>query len=147
MIAQNLKTALATTFHLYLKTHKFHWNVMGNDFAQHHKFLGEMWEEIFGSVDRIAEAIRFKGQFAPGSFQEFLELSKLRDQPDELIDPMQIISSLINDHNIMILVLTDAYKVAESEGAYDISNMMAERIEAHNKHLWMLNSFLNRQNT
>lgn len=146
MIAQNLKVVLATTFHLYLKAHKFHWNVIGSDFAQHHEFLGNIWEEVFSAVDPIAEAIRTQGELSPGSFQEFLELSVLEDDGgEELTNGQVMFERLLADNTATISVLMDAYSVAETDMAFDISNMLAERISAHRKHGWMIASFLNRQ--
>jgi starvation-inducible DNA-binding protein len=145
MIAQNLKVVLATTFHLYLKAHKFHWNVIGSDFAQHHEFLGKVWEELFASVDTIAETIRTRGDLAPGSFQEFLELTALEDDVDELTSAQVMFERLLSDNEKALVVLMDAYAAAESEMAFDISDMIAGRIAAHRKHGWMISSFLNKQ--
>lgn len=145
MISENLKTVLATTFVFYLKAHKFHWNVMGNDFAQQHEFLGSLWEETFAAVDPIAEAIRTQGQFAPGSLVEFSELSGIPDSPDDISTGLQMFQILLEDNEELIEILKEAYDVAESERAFDISDMLAERIAAHKKHGWMLNAFLNKQ--
>jgi starvation-inducible DNA-binding protein len=145
MIAQNLKVVLATTFHLYLKAHKFHWNVVGNDFAQQHEFLGNLWEELFSAVDPVAEIIRTRGELAPGSFQEFLELSALEDDVTDVTIGEAMFQSLESDNKIILQVLQDAYQVSESEMSFDISNFIAERITAHRKHGWMLASFLNKQ--
>jgi starvation-inducible DNA-binding protein len=145
MIAQNLKTVLATTFHFYLKAHKFHWNVIGSDFAQQHEFLGDLWEEVFDAVDPIAEMIRTQGEFAPGSFQEYLELSHIADPTEEDSNGQVMFEILSADNEVVIEVLTIAYQVSESEMTFDISDMLAQRIAAHRKHGWMLASFLNRQ--
>ena len=66
-LANNLKSLLAETFSLYLKSHHYHWNVMGPDFAQYHDFLGELYKEVHGAVDMIAESIRVLGELAPGN--------------------------------------------------------------------------------
>ena len=39
MLAELLKTLLASDFSFYLKSHMFHWNIEGRDFYQYHKFL------------------------------------------------------------------------------------------------------------
>ena len=145
MIAQNLKTVLATSFHFYLKAHKFHWNVIGTDFAQQHGFLGDIAGEVYGSVDTTAEIIRTCGELAPGSFQEFLELSQIADPTEDDTNGQVMFEILAADNETVLQILMDAYQVAESEMAFDISNYLAERIAAHKKHAWMLASFLNRQ--
>ena len=145
MIVQNLKIVLATTFHFYLKAHKFHWNVIGSDFAQHHEFLGTLWEETFAAVDPLAEFIRTKGELSPGSFQEFLELSQLDDPTDEDTNAQVMFEVLSRDNDTLLDTLKEAYQSAEEEMDFDISDYLAGRIAAHKKHGWMLASFLNRQ--
>ena len=75
-----LKRILATSFAMYLKSHNFHWNVEGPDFPEYHEFLGNLYEEVYGSVDEIAEKIRMLGAYAPGSFVRYSELSEIDDE-------------------------------------------------------------------
>lgn len=145
MIANNLKVVLATTFTFYLKAHKFHWNVMGPDFSEYHTYLGELWEETFDAIDIIAEAIRTQGEFSPGSYAEFEELSPVQSSEAEVSNPNKMIAELASDNNKLIEVLNEAYKVSEEDGTFDVSDMLAARIGAHRKHGWMLNAFLNKQ--
>ncbi len=145
MIANNIKVVLATTFTFYLKAHKFHWNVMGPSFAEYHTYLGDLWEETFGAVDTIAEVIRTQGEFAPGSYAEFEDLSPVKSSESEVSNPAQMIKELASDNKVLLNVLAEAYRVSEEEGTFDISDMLAARMAAHRKHDWMLNSFLNRQ--
>ena len=145
MIAQNLKTVLATAFHFYLKSHKFHWNVIGTDFAQQHEFLGAIANEVYGSIDTTAEIIRTCGELAPGSFQEYLELSQISDPIEDDTNGQVMFEILASDNETLLQLLAEAYQVAESEMAFDISDFLAGRIAAHKKHAWMLASFLNRQ--
>ena len=59
MLADNLKTLLATEYAFSIKAQLFHWNVEGPDFAQMHEFFGELYEEVYdGSIDKTAEYIR-----------------------------------------------------------------------------------------
>lgn len=141
-IVNSLRPILATTFHLYLKTHKFHWNVMGSDFKQFHDFFGDMYEELFDSIDGIAEAIRTQGELAPGSFQEYMELTLIDDDSlaANVTDPVEMIKDLLEDNSALISALKDAYKVSEEAMTFDISDMLAARIAAHSKHSWMMNA-------
>jgi len=145
MVAQNLKVVLATTFTFYLKAHKFHWNVMGSDFAQQHEFLGDLWEETFAAIDPIAEAIRTLGEFAPGSLSEFMELSYVEDSVEDVSNGQVMFSTLITDNELVIQSLNEAYEVSELDKTFDVSDLLAQRISAHKKHGWMLNSFLSKQ--
>ena len=62
MLADALKTLLATEYAFSIKAQLFHWNVEGPDFAQLHEFFGNLYEEVYnGSIDRTAEYIRALG--------------------------------------------------------------------------------------
>ena len=140
-----MKVVLATTYAFQLKAHKFHWNVMGPNFGQYHDFLGELYGEVFGSVDMLAEIIRTTGELSPGSFVEFAELSMIDSDESEITEPLQMLNELIEDNKVLLEVLNDAYDVSEEEETFDISDALAGRIAAHRKHGWMMHSFLNRQ--
>ena len=59
------RTALADTFFMYQKAHSYHWNVEGNLFPMLHEFFGNLYEEIYGAVDPMAEQIRSLNEYAP----------------------------------------------------------------------------------
>jgi starvation-inducible DNA-binding protein len=139
-LVEALKKAQATTFSLYLKAHNFHWNVEGPDFAQYHDFLGDFYAEVFGAVDTIAELIRTLQAYAPGSLTRFKELSTIED---ELSVPKGLVmmARLNGDNQRLLVVLNEAYRIAESQSKFGISNAIQDRITAHEKHGWMLRSF------
>ena len=61
------KKVLADTFVMYMKAHSYHWNVIGPDFPQLHDFFGNLYEELHGAIDPLAEHIRALDAFAPGT--------------------------------------------------------------------------------
>lgn len=140
-LVEALKVALADTFAFYLKAHNFHWNVTGPNFAQYHEFLGNLWEEVFSGVDLIAEGIRTIDAFAPGSFSRFKELSTIEDEL-KIPSALDMIRKLSDDNDKVLITLNKAYEAAESAKKYGISNFLQDRITAHEKHGWMLRSFI-----
>jgi starvation-inducible DNA-binding protein len=80
MLADNLKTLLATNFAYYLKAHQFHWNVEGADFGQLHKFFQKIYEDAYSALDPTAEYIRYLGEYAPGSLERYSELTEIAGQ-------------------------------------------------------------------
>lgn len=145
LLLANMKKVLATSFTLSLKTQQFHWNVMGPDFPQYHTLFGNIYEEIYGSIDQAAEIIRTLGAFPPASLQEFLKEALITDEESAAIGPLVMVQLLVDDNEIMIHVLKTAYESAELEQEYDVSNFLAERLAAHKKHAWMLHSILGQQ--
>lgn len=141
--ADLLKVALADTFALYLKAHYFHWNVTGADFHEYHEFLGNFYEEVYGAVDPIAELIRTTGEYSPGSFSRFAELTTLQEQPS-IPTAESMIAELLSDNYKVIASLTAAYNTAEEERRFGVSNFLQDRLTAHDKHKWMLTAFSKR---
>jgi starvation-inducible DNA-binding protein len=140
-LVQALKRVLANEYAFSLKAQNFHWNVEGPDFPQYHEFLGNLYEEVYGSVDIIAERIRTLGAYAPGSFSRFNQLSDIEDQI-EMPTARSMIEKLLMDNAVVLSSIVDCYKLAEAAGNYGLSNLMAERQDAHAKHSWMLTSIL-----
>lgn len=136
-----MKKTLADTFAMYLKAHNYHWNVEGPNFPQYHGFLGDLYEELHGAVDPIAEHIRALNAYAPGSFARFKELT---DIEDELSIPMasQMMGNLYRDNQTVLDTLNMTFKIATQAGKDGVADFIASRIDVHEKHGWMLRSII-----
>jgi starvation-inducible DNA-binding protein len=142
MLADSLKILLATEYAFSLKAQLFHWNVEGPDFAQLHEFFGNLYEEVYNnSIDRTAEYIRALGDYAPGSYERFGELSTIKGQT-KIPRARLMIEELLANNSQMLDLLNETFATAEQENQQGIVNFIAERIDAHQKHGWMLRSFL-----
>ena len=136
-----LKRAFANTHAMYVKSHGFHWNVVGPDFPQYHEFFGTIYGEVYGAIDSFAEHIRACGAYAPASYTE---LSNLAEIQDELGVPtmMDMIQILYTDNQTVLNSLRTAYQEAEAAGEIGLSNYLQDRYDAHTKHAWQLRSTL-----
>src|SRR6201988_1864044 len=76
-IAGGLSRVLADTYSLYLKTHNFHWNVEGPMFNTLHLMFMDQYTELWNALDLVAERIRALGNYAPGSYKKYSQLSSI----------------------------------------------------------------------
>lgn len=141
MLADTLKTLLATAYALSIKAQNFHWNVEGPDFPQYHEFFGNFYEEVYGAIDRTAELIRQLDSYTPGSILRYAELSQIQDQT-KIPRAMLMMEELYQDNATILGMYKQAFHVAEEADEQGIANFIAERIDAHGKHAWMLRSIL-----
>jgi len=141
MLSDNLKVLLASTNSLSIKAQNFHWNVEGPNFPQYHEFFGNFYEEVYGSVDRTAEYIRTLDSYTPGSLTRYAELTIIEDQT-KIPRPHLMFAELLEDNKKMIELLNACFASAEEENKQGIANFIAERLDAHEKHGWMLRSIL-----
>jgi len=133
------KVAFASTFSFYLKAHNFHWNITGPDFLEYHELFGKIYEEVYGSIDDFAEKIRSIDTFVPASLERFSMLTLIDDET-QILDQNSMLSELFQDNQKMVKLLKMVYDVAEQAGENGFSNFLAERMDAHRKHGWMLKS-------
>lgn len=136
-LVNKVKACLADSFTFALKAQSYHWNVIGSDFPQLHDFFGELYGEVGGAVDALAEHVRQLDAFAPGNLTRMKELSSITE--DDLIPTApKMIVNLIEANDQIMKTLTDAYKTAEDQEEYALSNFLQDRLTAHSKHRWML---------
>jgi len=141
MLAEALKTLLATSYAFVIKAQNFHWNVEGPDFPQYHEFFGNIYEEVYESIDKTAEYIRTLDSYTPGSMTRFAELSILQEQT--MIPRAELmLQELEQDNAKVIELLNHCFEHAEAENKQGIVDFIAERLDAHEKHGWMLRSTL-----
>ena len=132
-----LKIVLADTFTMYFKTHSYHWNVIGPNFSEYHAFFGALYEELHASIDVIAEQIRATDSFAPSSLGRLKELTRIQES-DTIPAANRMFQVLINDNNIVLDSLKQAYDLAEKNDELGLANFLQDRMDIHKKHGWML---------
>ena len=136
-----MKIAYSTEFAFYLKAHFFHFNVEGSDFLEYHDLFGKIYEEVYGSIDPFGENIRKLGSYTPASFSRLSMLSQIDDET--VVPPKEaMVQELLNDSEKTNKLFKMVYDLAEREGKHGISNFLAERMDAHDKHSWMLRASL-----
>jgi len=142
-LAEKLTHVLSDTYILYLKCQNFHWNVTGMNFHSFHELFQEFYEELAKAVDNIAERIRALGAFAPGSFNEFLALSKLKEaKGNTKRKTIDMVRELLSDNESIILSLRQLTRLAEEAQDQPTLDLLTERLRIHEKNSWMLNSCL-----
>ncbi len=134
-----MRKVLAETYAFQLKANYYHWNVEGPNFPQYHDFLGDLYEEVFAATDTIAEEIRTLGAYAPGSFTRYMELSEI-ECDTTIPTAIDMIRKLAEDNDKLLNTLNVAFKLANEFDKQGLADYIAGRIDAHNKHGWMLKS-------
>ena len=135
------KMVLSNTFLMYFKAHSYHWNLEGMDFPQFHEFFGDIYEDLYGAVDPLAENIRKMGVKAPRNLDEMYRYKTIdADNTGTTIEHMLHDLLLANDQTIISLNKLFDLLTAEKEQGF--ANFVADRLDAHKKHGWMISSCL-----
>ena len=136
------KVYMASNFALYLKTHNAHFNVTGMFFPQLHALFKDQYEDLLAAFDEIGENIRKLDAFAPASLGEYRKLSII-DDLDGVQNAKNYIERLLLDHERMIVVIDKVFSLAEADNKQAQMNFLADRLDMHAKHRWMLKTLLN----
>lgn len=137
----SLQKTLADVFAMYFKAHTFHWNVEGPDFKQYHDLLGDIYEEVYGSIDLLAEHIRQIDAYTPTSLKQLLGLTVVSEE-ETVMPALQMIKSLMDTNSMVLASLMLSYRDADNASELGLANFLQDRIAAHQKHAWMLKATL-----
>lgn len=135
-LAESLACVLASAYTMQLKLHGFHWNVKGKDFSEFHEFFGMLQEDIYGSIDGIAENILKLGYDAPGSISEMHELSCISDATVHVGEPIDMTMQFLHDNEHMIQKIQSTSDLAQVCREYGIQDFLAGREDTHKKWSW-----------
>lgn len=142
-VAKILNTLLADEFVLYIKTRRFHWNVVGVDFSELHKFFESQYEALDDIVDEVAERARALDAVAAGSLKEYLDLTRLKESAGKNPDWKGMVAALLDDHETVIRNLrADAKTVGEKFDDDGTNDFLVGLLEQHEKMAWMLRAYL-----
>ena len=140
-ITDGLSHLLADTYTLYLKTHKFHWNVTGPMFQTLHLMFETQYTELALAVDLIAERIRALDVLAPGSYSEFTQLSSIEEGAGTP-NAQEMIQKLVEGQESVIRTARSLYPVVNGAADEPTADLLTQRIQIHEKTAWMLRSLL-----
>jgi starvation-inducible DNA-binding protein len=133
-----IKVLLANATVMYYKTHQFHWNVEGIEFTQYHEFFGDLYIDVYNSVDPIAELLRKLDEYAPVSIDELYKYKTLEEETTRVILLSDILTSLIKANDEVLASLNKVFTIANADKQQGICNFIADRIDTHQKHGWFL---------
>ncbi len=142
-VNQILAAILADQHVLYLKTRNYHWNIVGPQFNDLHKFFESQYDQIAEAIDDVAERIRSLGGKAPGTMTEYLKLARLQEEPSKFPNARTMVANLLADHEACIRQLRgDITACGEKHGDAGTEDFLTGLMASHEKMAWMLRSFI-----
>jgi starvation-inducible DNA-binding protein len=141
-VAASLNTLLADEYVLYTKTRNYHWNVVGPQFNDLHRFFQTQYEALDEIVDDVAERVRTLGGRAAGTLEEFRKAARLPEQPGEAPAAREMLAALLADHEALVRTLRTDLETAARRGDAGTSDFLTGLMEKHEKMAWMLRAFV-----
>ena len=138
----SLKVALGNTFTMYFKAHSYHWNVEGMFFTQFHDFFGDIYQDVYGAVDPLAEELRKLDAYAPISLMEIYGYKTIMEDSVKPATATEMVMNLLTANTEVLNCLTPLFDIATAEKQQGLANFIADRMDAHKKFEWQLQATL-----
>jgi starvation-inducible DNA-binding protein len=137
-IAEALNKLVADTFTLYVKTKNFHWHMSGPHFRDYHLMLDDQGEEIYATIDPLAERVRKLGRSTLTSIGSIAKLARLKDNDAEYVDPYDMLMELMEDNKATARAMREAHKLCDDAEDSGTSGLLETFIDLTEKRTWFL---------
>ena len=136
-LTNDLKTFLADSVTMYFVAHGYHWNVEGQDFSQYHALFADIYEDVYSSIDIIAEDLRKLDEYAPFTLSKFIDLRTV-ESVEVAPNPKAMAKALLKVNEGVLVTIGKAFASATKANEQGIANFLAEREDMHKKWHWQL---------
>lgn len=141
-LAGHLSVLLAETYLLTIKSHLYHWNVVGPLFKPIHDLTETHYEDLFAATDDLAERIRALGHRAPVNVEDGKLNLSVTLPNGGLPDAHDMIKDLVQSHEILSAEMRDVAKYAGDNEDLVTEDLLTARITFHEKAAWMLRALI-----
>lgn len=140
-MAKDLSEILAATYRLTIKSHIYHWNVVGPIFKPIHELTEEHYNALFNATDIIAERIRALGHLAPVNLDMAKSFAPTKSDVDQA-SAHDMVTDLIREHEEAVRDMRKAATTAGDNDDVVTEDMLTARLSFHEKALWMLRAVI-----
>jgi starvation-inducible DNA-binding protein len=139
-IVEHLNPLVADAFALYVKTKSFHWHLTGPHFRDYHLLFDEQAEQIFNTIDTIAERSRKLGGATVTSISHIAKLSHIKDENRSQIEAEEMLKILLKDNELMLKRMRQAHDNASKLNDSATSSILEVFIDETERRIWFLSA-------
>ncbi|NVM90589.1 starvation-inducible DNA-binding protein [Variovorax sp. SG517] len=137
-ISAALNVLLADVLALYFKTKNFHWHMSGPSFRDYHLLLDEQADQIFATVDPIAERVRKVGGTTLRSTGHAVRLQRLSDNDADFVTPIGMLAELREDNQRLAGFMRATHAVCDEYGDVATASVLENWIDEAERRTWFL---------
>lgn len=137
-ICDSLNRIVADAILLYLKTKNFHWHMTGPHFRDYHILLDEQAEQIFASIDPLAERVRKLGHSTVRSIGHVSKLATLEDNDETFVSPFEMICELASDNKKVAAAMRKAHGVCDDAKDIATASLLEVYVDETERRTWFL---------
>lgn len=136
-----LNVLLADYQLFYQNLRGMHWNIKGREFFELHLKFEEYYDDAVIKIDEIAERILTLEGIPLHTFNDYLKVSKIKEEKD-ITNGIEGINIIINNFSVLILKEREILGLAAEADDEGTVSLMSDYISETEKTLWMLSSYI-----
>ena len=137
-IAKAVNGLVADGFALYLKTKNFHWHLTGPNFRDFHLMLDEQADQIFASIDPLAERVRKLGATTLRSISHISKLQSIGDNNENFVGPLDMLTELMEDNKRVAVAMRKAHDICDDNEDYATASLIEIYLDETERRVWFL---------
>ncbi|WP_338874309.1 DNA starvation/stationary phase protection protein [Spirosoma sp. SC4-14] len=137
-VAEALNRLVADAFALYIKTKNYHWHMSGRHFRDYHLLLDEQADQIFATIDPLAERVRKIGGNTIRSVAHIAQLQRVKDNDEDFVAPKDMLTDLIAENKKMAKNMRDAHKICDEAEDVATASLLEVYIDETERRTWFL---------
>lgn len=141
-MAKQLALVLSDTYVLAVKTHGYHWNVMGPNFGPLHALFEQQYNALVLAADAVAERIRALGFMPDGSMDAFLQNTVIKEAGPKPITANAMLKDLLASYEAMRERMVETEDLADDVDDLVTQDLMTQQLSANDKTMWMIRAHI-----
>jgi starvation-inducible DNA-binding protein len=137
-IAEELNKLVADNFALYVKTKNFHWHMSGPHFRDYHLLLDEHSDQIFATIDPLAERARKLGQATVRSIGHIAKLTQISDNNSDFVSPYDMLNELVEDNKSVAAAMRRTHQLCDDHKDVATASILEVFIDEAERRTWFL---------
>ena len=137
-LAAALNGLAADLFALYLKTKNFHWHISGPHFRDYHLLFDDQADQIFATIDPVAERVRKLGGTTLRSIAHVARLQRVLDNDADYVTPLDMIAELQSDNLELITRLRQVHATCDHHRDVATASLVENWIDEAERRVWFL---------
>jgi starvation-inducible DNA-binding protein len=137
-ITEALNPLIADAFALYTKTKNFHWHLSGSHFRDYHLLFDEQADQIFDSIDLLAERVRRVGGTTIRSISHISQLQTIADDNEDFVPAGEMVRRLMQDTQHIAEMQRAAIEVCDKHRDSVTANVLQEILDGTERRKWVL---------
>ena len=137
-VAESVNRLVADAFALYIKTKNFHWHMSGKHFRDYHLLLDEQADQIFATIDPLAERVRKIGANTIRSVAHIAQLQHVKDNDEDFVSAHDMLKDLEGENRKMAKHMREAHKIADDAEDVATASLLEVYIDETERRTWFL---------